>query len=375
MFSSRCELTIELDEPNGRFAAGGEVTGRVVVDVNKDCECRRLTIARRWKTRGRGSPASGSEHREVMCSGQWEAGQRHSIPFRLPLPNGPCSYQGRHLQVCWQLEASADIPGSENPTARTDFTVEPTGESPDGSYRTGDPDCSSYTDAEQRASSLREVFETGAVTVFGLLSIGLGAYFAVLMARAYRASETMDLWASALFGLFFVGLGAGVIYAKVLRNTFADLKLGGIEADVAESTVAAGDDVQITVDIPPPSDVHVNAVGVRVVGKEKVVYRRGKHVRTWRHEFYDKDDVIQDSVDLRLEDGEAARFHKTMPIPAEAPPSFYSRRNDILWSVRLHVDIEGWPDWIETIPIDVVPAGDQPGPDAEGTGDSSESVS
>lgn len=353
MIVSGCELDIELDDPNRTYRAGDELTGRVVVEVDKDCPCRGLSVVCKWNTQGRGTPTSGSARQISLFSGEWTAGERYEYPFSIQLPNGPCSYNGHYLNIVWSVCAEADIPWAFDPDAECDFIVKPADEPSDEPYRTGDPDCRSHRDAEQRAESGSSVVGKVLLGCFFVPFLVMPLFF---MAAAFAATGfSLELIPFVAIPLVFLGIIGFVIYKMFLRNKLAEMQLGDIEIDVDDHTVPAGEETLVNIDIPPESETEINEVSVTLRGQEKVKYRRGTKTRTRRHTLYEEDHVIPESRNVALAEGEAAHFQTTVSVPPDAPPSFYARRNWILWKARVHVDIEGWPDWKQSIPLDVVP--------------------
>lgn len=347
----RCDLEIEFDRRDRRFQPGETVTGTVHVDVSTDCRCRGLTIARLWATHGMGTPTNGSEERRTLFEGEWEEGH-YSYPFSIELPNGPVSYRGDLLNVDWYLVAEADIPWSFDPDDERDFVVEPAYHHIDEPYRTGDPECRHHEAAEERTVGMQGC---GKWLVGGTLLMfsGMSCTFSIPLFLMMGDSLVNGLW-----GMGMVGLGGGIFYAfyaLVLRNWLSERKIGSVDIDVDDQTVPAGESVTVEVSIPPESDAHINEITVLLEGKEKVRYRQGTDTKTATREFCEIEETLCDSIDVHLPDGESAQFDHEIAIPDDAPPSFFAYRNKVLWTIRVAIDIEGWPDWSDGIALDVVP--------------------
>lgn len=120
---SKCAVKIVLDRPERTYAAGEKVTGRIEVSVSDDCQCQKLTLARLWRTRGRGEDAFGKPEEQILFSGAWRAGQNVSYPFEFAAPIGPLSYNGQLLNVEWYLRAQAALAGALDATADVDFRL------------------------------------------------------------------------------------------------------------------------------------------------------------------------------------------------------------------------------------------------------------
>ena len=94
---AKCNLSIELENPDSLYAGGDTITGTVRVDVDSDVNCKGLEVSSGWRTHGRGNVASGTTHTEVVYSGQWTAGEKNEYRFALPIGLWPPSYHGHYL--------------------------------------------------------------------------------------------------------------------------------------------------------------------------------------------------------------------------------------------------------------------------------------
>ncbi len=95
------ELRIELEGSGAWARPGGEVTGRLRWEAGEapgEIEVRLL-----WYTEGRGSRDVGVVERRVFEA----AAPAGELAFRLPVPEGPYSFQGRLITLRWVVEAEA----------------------------------------------------------------------------------------------------------------------------------------------------------------------------------------------------------------------------------------------------------------------------
>jgi hypothetical protein len=53
---------------------------------------------------------------------------------------------------------------------------------------------------------------------------------------------------------------------------------------------------------------------------------------------------------------EEVALEAALIVPRDAAPSFYAPSNELAWSVRVEVKVEGWPDWSLEEPLLVLPA-------------------
>lgn len=336
---SKCDISIELNDPAARYPAGGSLRGVVTVSVNAACKCNALTLALGWHTHGQGNRAGESVAAVELFRGHWEAGRRVSYPFEIPLPAGPLSYHGHFLNVDWFLQARADIPWAIDPKVERDILLV-AGASPE-------PASSPPVDAE--LLRLRQQHN-------GLISWGLFLFSLPISATgcflAYRA--VVD--GSVLTGIVLLVMGAafvlvGLMMAFVgLRNRLAALRLGQVELDWPEGPLYPGDMVSLRLRLNAVEGL--NAFKATLFCREAVVSGSGTNTTTHRHNI----------VSLPIELARTAEsptglcvVEGGLALPQDAPPSFYAPDNELSWMVELHIDVARWPDWMRRLYLDVRP--------------------
>ena len=80
---AKCELSIELDEPNRVYHEGEKVQGVAHVKVDSTVKCTGLVLSTGWKTHGRGNVTSGPAEETTVFSGQWTQGNKYEYRFSL----------------------------------------------------------------------------------------------------------------------------------------------------------------------------------------------------------------------------------------------------------------------------------------------------
>ncbi len=111
------ELRIELEGGRTWARPGSEVSGRVHWEIPEPLG--ELEIRLLWYTEGRGSRDVGVVERRVFET----SAASGEVAFRLPVPEGPYSFQGRLVTLRWAVEAEA-LPGG--PVAQESLVVAPT---------------------------------------------------------------------------------------------------------------------------------------------------------------------------------------------------------------------------------------------------------
>lgn len=340
---AKCELNVVLDRPNATYAAFEPITGRVEVSVDGDCRCDGLTLTAQWFTHGRGNQASGDGEKLELFKGNWTAGDTPHYTFELHGLDGPLTYHGHDLNVDWRLVARADIPWALDPKGERELILVRGDAKPDRLTQLIQPVVRS-ADVARAAPFVGACFGL----VFALPGLGVAIGGVVGLAAGELGAVMM-----IPFGLIFMAVG-GLITFMVLRNSIAARRLGEVDLGVAPSTLQAGQVVRVHLGFRPPKDVTINSIKATLVGKEEVVRGSGTNKSTYRHELFREETTLMEQKRLhRLED---VALDAALTLPADAPPSFNAPSNALVWSVNVHIDVEGWPDWSLEEPLVVLPA-------------------
>lgn len=339
---ARCELTIVRERSDPTYRAGDPIRGHVLVRVDSSCRCNALTLGPAWRTHGRGNTARGEAKGVELFRGEWTAGEEHAYPFELRAPSWPWTYHGHEVNLDWSLVARADIPWALDPKAEEEIVIAPGGDT---------------TDAEVELE--RHGRATTAHARFGLCLALIGLSFAMSGLAAMATGVLVVLQGelgglvAVPFGALFAAVGAGIAFLGV-RNDLAQIRLGRIDVSLSARRARPGDVVTCVVRLSPRADVQLNGVTMRLRGCEVAVRGSGTNRTTHTHELHDEQVVVDGSRRSvrRLEDVE---LEQTFRIPADAPYSFFVPDNSVAWSISVHVDVAGWPDWTHEEPLIVLP--------------------
>ena len=355
-----CTLRIELDEPDRTFRPGDDLRGVVHVDVDDDCDCRSLRVILEWYTHDHDLPEnSGSQQTQVLCTGLWQRGQRHNYRFDIGLPNGPCSYEGHEFNVSWRLVATADIPWTIDPRDEILIDVDPGSEPVETPFFVGD-----FRNAQRPPTDHRSAPNSpavvGCIFAFCMAFIGFCCYFlggAIGIIQPDLDGDAGSVLPYMVVPALVTAVAIAVVWKFFLKNRLAEMRLGHIDVSLDRSEIHAGQSLEVTVDIPPPSHAHINEISTELIAFEEVALDETTRRRTRSHILHRHRDTIADSVDRTVPKGESARFQHTVAVPADGPPSFRSEHTKVDWKVVVHIDIADWPDWEETLYFDVYPPG------------------
>ncbi|MBI3201391.1 MAG: hypothetical protein HYZ29_07590 [Myxococcales bacterium] len=153
---------------------------------------------------------------------------------------------------------------------------------------------------------------------------------------------------AALFALLFCGAGVYILVSTV-RKILGRRRLPRVELSAEPAYL--GDELRIHVDQGGPARITRYRVGVRC--EEVVKYTVGTDTRTETHVVLDQ--PLYDDVGAQVRFGERWTHTLSLLLPAEAPASFAAEHNQVLWTVRVHAEIAGWPDYDEAFEFRALP--------------------
>jgi len=327
---SKCDIRIEVAKVN--YKMGDTVKGVVYVDVDKECRCDGLVISKFWATHGRGNRNSGGSESLELFKGVWNAGI-YSYPFAFTLEEGPLTYRGNYINIDWYLKASADIPWALDPRETKEFIVE-------SSLATDD---SMLESTHEAGDGTKKASSSGIspfiVMLFPLIVAAIGLYFMLVEFSFF------------LGGVFtFAGM---VMTYKVIQSTLAERKLGRVVCELDSVVLRPGNNVKCSVLFTTRSQVNINGIEITLTGKEVAISGSGTNTSTHVYRFHEaKKSVARNGV---VEKGICVNECVVFELPDDAAVSFKASANDIIWQVDVSIDILKWPDWIDTLPMTVVP--------------------
>jgi hypothetical protein len=93
----------------------------------------------------------------------------------------------------------------------------------------------------------------------------------------------------------------------------------------------------------------IGRLRVTLEGREEATYRRGTDTHTDRRVFF-RHTLADVTRPMDIASGRA-----TVTVPPNTMHSFSAPHNKIVWELKLHGDIQGWPDVDESFALDVLP--------------------
>jgi hypothetical protein len=123
---------------------------------------------------------------------------------------------------------------------------------------------------------------------------------------------------------------------------------------VKPAIVYAGSKVICHLDFSTKSEVYLRRIKASIFAQERVVRLLGTSYSTEYHIVNER--TFFKSFEEKFAAGRRISFECALPVDPDAPPTFNSKNNGLEWNVKVQVDLKGWPDWVEIIPITLLPS-------------------
>ncbi len=345
---SKCDISVELDSLKPTYTAGDYVRGQVTVSVDADCKCKALRIELLWESEGKGDRCWDVADVDIPFAGEWLAGTEHTYPFELMVPNGPHTYRGHHLTVDWRVRATADIPWARDPSAEAELVVQPGAQT--------DPATYINTDGKNEGIADKRPLESGVgkwLMLLGIAMIGGGSFVTVMPFLPNTSDFPVPI--GVPLGLTVVGAGVWWAY-KALQNTMARKKLGRVVVEVPRDPVLTGQSLPVEVRLDAVAREHLQGAQVTLRCREHVHRGTGNSRRSFFHDAYRKVVNLEEVVGAPAKAVGRMVLEASLPIPSNAPPSFYGESNELYWVLEIELAVKNWANFEHKQYIEVLPA-------------------
>jgi hypothetical protein len=335
---SKCDLQILFDRPDRTYKFGEFISGAIKISAHADFHCRKTTLIREWKTAGRGNSATGGGEGILFVKDEeFHSGETKEYPFRFVAPNGPVSYQGHLLRVEWHLRAHVDIALAVDARREENFFLV-AGETSEAILLGSEEPLKDLPETAGELSSRMTMAKVLAVPFFliGLVMIYLSNWHPFTLA----------------LGLAAAGFGGWQIFL-ILRNKFAQQKLGELAVDIHPDELRAGDQIECKVLLPSPAAARLEKITATLKGEERVTSGAGNHKSMHTHTLYEH--TVEQTISNAVPVENNMQFNLPLQIPPRAPSTFRAPDNALHWSIRVQIYIPDWPDWVQEFPITVFP--------------------
>ncbi len=184
----------------------------------------------------------------------------------------------------------------------------------------------------------------GCILLFALFWLGFSLLWTFL---AWRGSGGLG-W---LFGVPFIAIGL-LLFAGSLWRTFAALKVAPPQISMSKTDLRPGESFSVVYVQRFRLPTMLQDCRIELGFRESATYTQGTDTRTDTHE---KIEGFFEGPVGQFEAGAEVRRDGALQIPVDAMHSFEAEHNKLQWFVRVHVDVQEWPDMIELFDLNVLP--------------------
>jgi hypothetical protein len=325
---SKCDIAIELDQPDKELRVGDRVIGHVRIMTDRDTTCRGVYVGCVIRS---DIPGGKTEQRgEVvnLFSGNITANQPMVLRFDIPTCMGPGNYRGVHLEIGHHVEARADIPWAIDPSVRRPI----------------------------------EVVAGDTEPILGSEPIGKGGLkgaLGALVAIGFVLSNLVGMGRMQVGWLVGIGLVVGLLLL-VFWSLFVLLpkwRLGRCELALREPKFSPGDWLRGSFLITPRTSMMPRTIAIRLTLAEQWKVGSGDEERTERLPIYSRDLVALERP--QLVGGMPKRIDFATRLPPIAAYSATLDRCAVSWSLEADVAITGLSQLGRRQELWVAPASDR----------------
>jgi hypothetical protein len=330
------KLEIQLDRPDGVYLVGDTISGIVTIH-DADGGRGKIQLIREWRAHGRGHGDFGSRA-EITIAETWNAGVSQ-VPFSFTLPDGPFTYRGTNTNLDWYVRVeSGGLFGKTK--AETDFIFGAVPNMPNVDFGPAYLAPVPFGKPSVSNSGLGVVAGIGiAVFILGFI----GFIFAMVQPPLFIAIP--------VGGIFF-GVVLFIAYS-LLRNNFAQAKLGLVSLEIEPIEVRPLQSIQIRFSTIVKADLNLEKIEVKLVQNE--FYATGSGTNRSTHTIPIFEQVIPVSEARLIRANETLEFKLEIPMPEGAATTFSAHDNKVTWQVQITLPIKGWSDWQHLQDITVRP--------------------
>jgi hypothetical protein len=190
--------------------------------------------------------------------------------------------------------------------------------------------------------------------MFGALALclvvnGIVSVLVVMAIRGHVAGKPD--WAWTLFTVLFALFGLGTIVV-FLRQLLVTTGIGPTLVEISEHPLQPGGQYRLF--FSQSGRLTVNAMRASLICEEAVTYRQGTNARTETREVFQQELFRREKFEI--EAGLPFETEFELIMPADVMHSFKADHNEIIWSLVVHGDVAGWPDYKRSFPLVVRPA-------------------
>lgn len=349
------EPEVIFDREDRLYKFGEVISGKIVVRSKSDCIYSKIWITYSWWTHGRGMRNYGYPNELVLSQKETfiSAGEKMDFLFSFPSPDKPLTYHGHYLNVDWRVTAHVETSSGKVFKSEQDFLLlrsDPIKESTLGYLARGEANYISGNQMmDNNATDFLEVKEKSKTILTFAFNLLYFLFVVILFLCLDYFDKTKSGWALMVFP-------AGLVLRYYLPKTIRKLSkkkvtLGSLS--VKPRIAHSGSQVYCHLDFRINGNAYLKNIKFSTFVEERVTRIYYTNNITEFHVIHQNSYVKP--YQEHFSDGKIVSLICPIPIAEDAPATFSSMNNRLDWYVKVQVRLKGWPDWVEILPITVLP--------------------
>ncbi len=341
---------IEIQLTEAIVFGGGVVSGYVILTPDQTQTAKTLQIDVFWGVYEDKSPVPQRQNSRQsvtveIAGAQLTSGRTYQFPFEFSIPNGPASYAGQSFDVRWVVQARVKRGKLfDNEKERAQFILLP------------DSNFVPYSAGRSRPRIRNYWTRLNGIERLGKIAFGAVLVFGGILCMLALSDEPLTF----VVALPFVLIGSGIMAWQV-RHWIARLFFAQLSVDVDKTIVSPAGAVTVSVNVSPWLSRIVDDVTVNLAAFER--YERARLMGTGSDRTQSRHierTVIYEERATLIRNRQLAGFERheakaSFTLPQDAPLTFITDTNQILWQLTVILKTGRLPRWVKEIVLDVEP--------------------
>jgi hypothetical protein len=341
---SKCDIQLLMADS---VPAGGILNGEAVVTVHQPVETKGVKVLVGWRTHGRGTRSRSVVIEQVIFAGELSAGEMR-FPFAISVPTGPLTFHGEYVNVEWFALATVDLPWAVDPGVERVFALQRS-DTAEPYVHGVRPPVTGLKDAKPMA-----VGDGCLVAILFFFLLLFAGVFALVVSRTLilAGSGWMTAIVLLLF-LVFCAIPLFILY-RIFRQRVARRRIGDVKVSVSKVAPATGETTELALDLLPGRNLELGNITATLTCMERAVSGSGTNRSIYTKTLHEEKASLSEGRSS-VSSHNPARFTRFLEIPADAPPTFVSDYNDVLWTIAIRIEVRNWIDWEDSFTLAVQP--------------------
>jgi hypothetical protein len=127
-----------------------------------------------------------------------------------------------------------------------------------------------------------------------------------------------------------------------------------VKVSVSKLAPATGETIELALELMPGRNLELGNITATLTCMERAVSGSGTNRSIYTKTLHEEKASLSEGRSS-VSGHSPARFTRFVEIPADAPPTFVSDYNDVLWTIDVRIEVRNWIDWEDSFTLAVRP--------------------